>query len=77
MIISCVSCGGEVSSLTLGECLDYLKNPKGFTASCESCLRGSELYYCPTSGDMESPVHGGFDTCCDRPDLHQPVTSGS
>ncbi|MDJ0342226.1 hypothetical protein QMK19_03370 [Streptomyces sp. H10-C2] len=29
------------------------------------------IYFCPTSGDVESPIHGGFDTCCDRPDLHR------
>lgn len=33
-----------------------------------------DLYYCPTSGETESPCHGGFDVCCDRPDLHQPST---
>lgn len=32
-----------------------------------------QRWYCPTSGDIECGVHGGFDVCCDRPDLHQPV----
>ncbi|MFI2426534.1 hypothetical protein ACH5A7_20965 [Streptomyces sp. NPDC018955] len=36
------------------------------------CKLGSSVYYCPTSGTIESDCHGGFDTCCDRPDLHQP-----
>ncbi|MEV1013869.1 hypothetical protein AB0I89_24250 [Micromonospora sp. NPDC049801] len=31
-------------------------------------------YYCPTSGDTECcPAHSGWDVCCNRPDLHQPV----
>lgn len=34
-----------------------------------------ERYFCPTSGDVESPRHGGFDVCCDRPELHRPVTA--
>ncbi len=32
------------------------------------------LYFCPTSGEVESPCHSGFDVCCERPDLHRPVT---
>lgn len=28
-------------------------------------------YFCPTVGEWESPCHGGFDTCCAHPDLHQ------
>lgn len=30
-------------------------------------------WYCPTSGEVECGVHGGFDVCCDRTDLHQPI----
>lgn len=37
------------------------------------CNPGATTYYCPTAGETESDCHGGFDTCCDRPDLHQPV----
>jgi hypothetical protein len=37
------------------------------------CKPGASLYYCPTAGETESDCHGGFDVCCDRPDLHQPV----
>lgn len=33
------------------------------------------VYFCPTSGDVESPRDGGFDVCCDRPDLHRPATA--
>lgn len=33
------------------------------------------LYFCPTSGHVECPTHGGFDVCCNRPDLHQPITT--
>jgi hypothetical protein len=32
----------------------------------------SEPYYCPTAGEMESCLHGGFDICCNRPELHRP-----
>ncbi|GAA2107781.1 hypothetical protein [Streptomyces synnematoformans] len=34
------------------------------------------LYICPLALQIESPTHGGFDTCCDRPDLHVPVPTG-
>jgi hypothetical protein len=34
------------------------------------CKPDATTYYCPTSGEMESDCHGGFDVCCDRPDLH-------
>lgn len=39
------------------------------------CKPGATVYYCPTSGDTESDCHGGFDQCCDRPDLHRPVST--
>lgn len=32
-----------------------------------------DLYFCPTSGEVESPCHGGFDVCCDKPELHRAV----
>ncbi|MEU3613449.1 hypothetical protein ABZ725_14195 [Streptomyces sp. NPDC006872] len=35
------------------------------------CKPGAARYFCPTSGKTESACHGGFDVCCDRPDLHQ------
>lgn len=34
------------------------------------------LYACPTSLEVESSCHGGFDVCCDRPDLHVPLPDG-
>ncbi|MGQ4437972.1 hypothetical protein ACN6LI_003338 [Streptomyces violaceoruber] len=37
------------------------------------CKPDAIAYYCPTSGETESNCHGGFDACCDRPDLHQPA----
>ncbi|MEO3973784.1 hypothetical protein [Streptomyces sp. CAU 1734] len=37
------------------------------------CDPGATTYHCPTSGETESTCHGGFDTCCDRPDLHRPT----
>ncbi|MFE7972980.1 hypothetical protein [Streptomyces shenzhenensis] len=39
------------------------------------CKPGATIYYCPTSGEIESDCHGGFDQCCDRPDLHRPVST--
>lgn len=32
-------------------------------------------YFCPTSGEVESPCHGGFDTCCNRPEGHRAAPS--
>lgn len=40
-----------------------------------SCPPGS-LYVCPTALEVESSCHGGFDQCCDRPDLHVPLPDG-
>ncbi|MBL3664474.1 hypothetical protein JL475_00240 [Streptomyces sp. M2CJ-2] len=37
------------------------------------CKPGASIYYCPTGGETESDCHGGFDVCCARPDLHQPL----
>ena len=31
------------------------------------------IYFCPVSGENESPCHGGFDNCCAHPDLHGPA----
>lgn len=42
------------------------------TETPHTCKPGASTYYCPTSGETESDCHGGFTTCCDRPDLHQP-----
>lgn len=33
--------------------------------------RCKPLYFCPISGEMESPCHGGFDTCCAAPEDHR------
>lgn len=33
-----------------------------------SCCEKS--YYCPTSKDYECAEHGGFSTCCDKPEMH-------
>ncbi|MFE9777761.1 hypothetical protein ACFYPA_06340 [Streptomyces sp. NPDC005775] len=38
-----------------------------------TCKPGATTYYCPTAEQVESDCHGGFDTCCDRPDLHRPI----
>jgi hypothetical protein len=33
----------------------------------------AEVYYCPTSGEMEMYPGGGFDVCCAAPELHRPT----
>lgn len=33
----------------------------------------NDLYFCPTSGEVESATDGGFDTCCAHPELHLPM----
>ncbi|MGW5003290.1 hypothetical protein ACWEP8_37180 [Streptomyces hydrogenans] len=43
------------------------------TASDHTCPPAAGTYFCPTSGALESPCHGGFDVCCARPDLHEPI----
>lgn len=54
-----------------------LRRMAGETPAAETeahvCKPGASVYYCPTSGETESDCHGGFDVCCDRPDLHQPA----
>lgn len=32
-------------------------------------------YFCPTSGEVESSCHGGFDVCCNRPECHEAASS--
>lgn len=32
-----------------------------------------KIYYCPTAGDIEMQPGGGFDVCCEHPELHQPL----
>lgn len=34
---------------------------------------GSEIYWCPSVGEFECPTHGGFNTCCERPERHTPL----
>jgi hypothetical protein len=36
----------------------------------------TDLYFCPTAREMEIHPGGGFTVCCDRPELHIPVTNG-
>ena len=33
----------------------------------------SSLYFCPTVREVESATGGGFDTCCEHPELHVPM----
>jgi|LakMenEpi03Aug12_release.lakeMendotaPanAssembly.Ray.scaffolds.fasta_scaffold219531_2 hypothetical protein len=44
---------------------ELILNPEGHARCCD------QVYYCPSSNDHECPVHGGFDVCCDRIDLHE------
>jgi hypothetical protein len=37
-------------------------------------VTADQRYFCPTSGDVEHPTHGGFDVCCGHPELHRPIT---
>jgi hypothetical protein len=30
----------------------------------------ADVYYCPTSREIECPRHSGFTTCCDRTEEH-------
>lgn len=53
--------GGWAASLALNEC------PNGQR-------RCDPSYFCPTNGEWESPCHGGFDVCCNHPELHQQIT---
>lgn len=46
----------------------------GMHSDGEATWANAGLYFCPTSGDVEDPRHGGFDVCCDRPDLHRPAS---
>lgn len=39
------------------------------------CKPGATVYYCPASDETESDCHGGFGQCCERPDLHRPVST--
>jgi hypothetical protein len=41
------------------------------------CRPGASVYYCPTAGEVESDCHGGFGTCCGRPELHEPIVATS
>jgi len=36
----------------------------------------SQVYYCPTSKQMEHPFDGGFTICCTQPDKHIPMPKG-
>ncbi|WP_328344633.1 glycosyl hydrolase family 28-related protein [Micromonospora sp. NBC_00421] len=46
-------------------------------AAIDAAATPCEMWFCPTSGETECGVHGGFDVCCNRPDLHRPVEPGA
>lgn len=37
-------------------------------------IQATGFYYCETAGEIEALRAGGFDTCCDKPQLHVPLT---
>jgi hypothetical protein len=41
--------------------------------AAHTCPPTASTYFCPTSGALESDCHGGFDVCCARTDLHEPL----
>lgn len=66
----------RLQSLT---CL-LLASPKRFQAKISAAWTRvvhkcgcDELYYCPSSDDIECLRHGGFDVCCNSIDQHVPV----
>lgn len=44
-------------------------------ANSHVCKPGATVYFCPASNRIESDCHGGFDTCCDQPNRHRPVST--
>ena len=32
-----------------------------------------DMYWCPTANDWECAKHGGFDVCCNKPQLHKRI----
>lgn len=55
----------QTQALT-GQAVHTVRGPAWVLDACD-------LWHCPTSGSVECGRHGGFDVCCDRPDLHQPI----
>lgn len=47
----------------------------GATVSPADAPCCDQVYIC--DGELECAVHGGFDVCCDRPDLHRPAEEPS
>jgi hypothetical protein len=64
-VSECPECGGDGAEIKRGPVIGCHE--------WEECVR----YFCPASGATECcGTHGGWDTCCDRPDLHRPTQKG-
>lgn len=68
--VKCARSGGELSENGCPTCGPHAE--VRWVAEQGDGDTGS--YFCLTSGDIESPRYGGFDVCCDRPDLHRPTS---
>jgi hypothetical protein len=42
----------------------------------EATFEWTGPYFCPTAEEVEQKPGGGFDQCCERPDLHLPLPEG-
>lgn len=62
-------CGSGWTKRRAGRSLHRQLAAAASSATCP-CPAPAPSYFCPTSGEAESPCHGGFDVCCGRPDLH-------
>lgn len=56
-------------SLLVGAGLVEAPRPETDPLNC--C--GDALFWCPTSGEMECRIHGGYKQCCDQGDRHLPI----
>ncbi|MFE1264427.1 hypothetical protein ACFW5X_28355 [Streptomyces albogriseolus] len=68
----CVEPSTEVCHCEIADRLRRMADETA-TETPHTCKPNASTYHCPTSGQTESDCHGGFTTCCHRPDLHQPA----
>lgn len=67
------ACGCSAVECEICTPISHNINPPAPADDVHVCRSGASVYFCPTAGETESDCHGGFDVCCDRPDLHQPL----
>jgi hypothetical protein len=48
-----------------------------YPGECRQPTVDRRVYFCPTADANELATGGGFDVCCDRPDLHEPARPAS